>query len=67
MHVQFTSWQGFLTMGGYGFYVWLAYGFTAALLIGKVWWARRQCRRVLSQLKTQLSPGLEQDNRRRIR
>jgi heme exporter protein D len=27
----------FLAMGGYGFYVWSAYGVTALLLVAEVW------------------------------
>ncbi len=32
--MQFTSLQDFLNMCGYGFFVWLSYGVSAALLIG---------------------------------
>lgn len=31
--MQFDSFNAFLAMGGYGFYVWLAYGVTALLLV----------------------------------
>lgn len=31
--MQFNSFNEFLNMGGYAFYVWLSYGVTAALLI----------------------------------
>jgi heme exporter protein D len=31
--MQFDSFSAFIDMGGYGFYVWLSYGVTAALLI----------------------------------
>ena len=31
--MQFESFNAFLEMGGYGFYVWLSYGTTAALLL----------------------------------
>ena len=30
--MQFDSFSAFLDMGGYGFYVWLSYGVSAALL-----------------------------------
>jgi heme exporter protein D len=31
--MQFDSFSAFIDMGGYGFYVWLSYGVTAALLL----------------------------------
>lgn len=31
--MAFESFSDFFNMGGYGFYVWLSYGFTAILLI----------------------------------
>ncbi len=30
----FQSWQDFFNMGGYGFYVWLAYGISFVVLLG---------------------------------
>ena len=38
----------FLSMGGYAFYVWSAYGLTALVLLANAlapWWRRRQWRR----------------------
>jgi heme exporter protein D len=32
--MQFESFEAFIAMGDYGFYVWLCFGFTFALLIG---------------------------------
>ena len=29
----FESWQDFLQMGGYGFYVWLSYGISFAVIV----------------------------------
>lgn len=29
----FTTWQDFWNMGGYGFYVWLAYGISFILIV----------------------------------
>ena len=29
----FESWQDFLQMGGYGFYVWLSYGISIAAIV----------------------------------
>ena len=37
----------FFAMGGYGLYVWGAYGLTAALLAFEAWSARRRHRRAL--------------------
>jgi heme exporter protein D len=34
----------FLNMGGYGFYVWTAYGVAAVVLIGLVWQSLRALR-----------------------
>ena len=34
--MSFSSWQEFLQMGGYGFYVWAAYGLTLLVLGGAV-------------------------------
>ena len=32
--MQFHSWADFLAMGGYGFYVWTAYGISLLLVAG---------------------------------
>ncbi|MDO6692709.1 heme exporter protein CcmD [Aliiglaciecola sp. 3_MG-2023] len=45
MTFQFDSWQAFWDMGGYGFYVWLAFGvsFIAVLLVVyESIWAKKQ-------------------------
>ncbi|MEP4890057.1 MAG: heme exporter protein CcmD [Aliiglaciecola sp.] len=45
MTFQFDSWQAFWDMGGYGFYVWLAFGvsFVAVLLVVyESIWAKKQ-------------------------
>lgn len=34
--MHFDSFSDFLAMGGYGFFIWLAYGLTYLLLIGLV-------------------------------
>lgn len=41
----------FLRMGGYGAYVWSAYGITLIVLIFNIWWARRRHAQSLSALK----------------
>lgn len=40
--MQFHSLADFLAMGGYGFYVWLAYGITLVLVVGYLVSLRRQ-------------------------
>jgi len=44
----------FLTMGGYGAYVWSAYGICAAILIGNLWQARHQARLTVHRIKRRL-------------
>lgn len=34
--MQFDSFSDFLAMGGYGFYVWLSFGISAALILGLI-------------------------------
>ncbi|MBL0711356.1 MAG: heme exporter protein CcmD [Colwellia sp.] len=34
--MQFESFNAFLNMGGYGFYVWLSFGVSAALLLALI-------------------------------
>lgn len=43
------SWQSFLYMGGYGMYVWPAYGLTALVLIGNLLWPVLQIRQFRRQ------------------
>ena len=43
--MQFNSFQAFLDMGGYGFFVWLAFGVTFLAMIVLVFesiWAKKQ-------------------------
>ncbi len=43
--MYFQTWADFWQMGGYGFYVWLAYGTTAlglVLLVAQNHWRKRQ-------------------------
>jgi heme exporter protein D len=43
--MQFDSFQAFLDMGGYGFYVWLAFAVTFLAMIALVYesiWAKKQ-------------------------
>ena len=41
------SFDEFVHMGGYGFYVWGSYGVTLAILVGETWMARRRHRRAI--------------------
>jgi heme exporter protein D len=41
----------FLKMGGYGFYVWGAYGITAVVLVCEVFAVRRRRRRALEEAR----------------
>ena len=34
--MKFDSWQAFVDMGGYGFFVWLSYGATFLLVVGLI-------------------------------
>ena len=53
----------FLSQGGYGAYVWGAYGLTLLLLLGEVWQLRRQRRTIFTRLsrmirlRTRREPG----------
>jgi heme exporter protein D len=50
----------FFAMGGYGAYVWPAFGFAALVMLGLLlqsWWASRSREAELEQLSRQLLPG----------
>ena len=42
----------FLHMGGYAFYVWLAYGVSLVLLLMNIWLPLRRFKQIRSRLKT---------------
>lgn len=48
---QFDSISDFFAMGGYGFYVWLAYGITFAAVGVLIWQSKREIRQTLQQVK----------------
>ncbi|MDO4697475.1 MAG: heme exporter protein CcmD [Pasteurellaceae bacterium] len=48
---QFDSISDFFAMGGYGFYVWLAYGITFAAIGVLIWQSKREIRQTLQQVK----------------
>jgi len=45
-----VNWEVFLEMGGYGFYVWTAYGVTFAVLLLNILWPIMQRKQLLRQL-----------------
>jgi heme exporter protein CcmD len=62
-------WVQALAMGGYGGYVWAAYGFTLVLMIGLLWQSWRLQRRrghELAELRRTLRPGSGRPARRLV-
>ena len=49
--MHFDSFSDFLQMGGYAFYVWLAFGVTFASLVGVYWEQNWRIKRLQSQVK----------------
>ena len=50
----------FFTMGGYGAYVWPAFGFAAVVLLGLLlqsWWTARRRAAEFEQLRAELRPA----------
>lgn len=47
MKFQFDSISDFFAMGGYGFYVWLAYGITFAAMGILIWQSKREITQTL--------------------
>lgn len=52
---QFDSISDFFAMGGYGFYVWLAYGITFAAVGVLIWQSKREIRQTLQQTRKELA------------
>lgn len=48
--MQFESWSAFWAMGGYGFFVWLAFGVSFVALIGVILQSRIARKQVLRAL-----------------
>jgi heme exporter protein D len=48
--MNWTSWDAFFHMGGYGLYVWGSYGVTALALLADGWAATRRHRRARRDL-----------------
>ncbi|WP_429058115.1 heme exporter protein CcmD [Aeromonas jandaei] len=50
--MHFASFNDFLAMGGYAFYVWLSFGLTLICLIGIVISTRMKTRSLLGELRS---------------
>ncbi len=55
--MQWQSLEHFLSMGGYGFFVWGSYGVTVALIAAEIWLLRQRRRAALAQLRPASSPA----------
>lgn len=53
--MQFDSFEAFLNMGGYAFYVWLAYGLTLICLGGLIFLSHRQQHKVLTDIAKKMA------------
>jgi heme exporter protein D len=49
--VNWGSWDNFLRMGGYGFFVWGSYGMAMAILVVEVWQLKVRRRRAVAELQ----------------
>ncbi|QGM81114.1 heme exporter protein CcmD [Otariodibacter oris] len=54
MTFQFESISDFFAMGGYGFYVWLAYGISFLAIAILIWYSKVEPKKTLSQVKKTL-------------
>jgi len=48
--VNWGSWDNFLRMGGYGFFVWGSYGMAVAIVAIEVWQLKVRRRRAVMEL-----------------
>lgn len=51
MRANFSGFADFLHMGGYGVYVWWAYGIVAVVLVLQVWQVRKVAARFLMKCR----------------
>ncbi|WP_373819328.1 heme exporter protein CcmD [Glaesserella sp.] len=51
MTFQFDSISAFFDMGGYGFYVWLAYGITFLTMGLLIWQSKREGKQIFRQVR----------------
>lgn len=54
MTFQFESISDFFAMGGYGFYVWLAYGISFIAIAILIWYSKTEPKKTLRQVKKTL-------------
>ncbi|WGE50742.1 heme exporter protein CcmD [Actinobacillus equuli subsp. haemolyticus] len=55
MQFQFESLSDFLSMGNYGFYVWLSYAVSIIAMGGLIWSSRREEKQIMQQVKKELA------------
>ncbi|AIZ80294.1 heme exporter protein CcmD [Actinobacillus equuli subsp. equuli] len=55
MQFQFESLSDFLSMGNYGFYVWLSYAVSIIAMGGLIWFSRREEKQIVQQVKKELA------------
>lgn len=55
--MHWDSWHAFLTMGGYGSYVWSAFLMTAGAMLCESWLVARRWRRARQALTTLAEDG----------
>ena len=51
----FETWQDFLDMGGYGFYVWLSYGISFAAILLLVIQSYRGKKTILAEVRREIA------------
>ncbi|VEI48750.1 heme exporter protein D [Actinobacillus equuli] len=51
MQFQFESLSDFLSMGNYGFYVWLSYAVSIIAMGGLIWFSRREEKQLCNKSK----------------
>ncbi|WGE42206.1 heme exporter protein CcmD [Actinobacillus equuli subsp. haemolyticus] len=55
MQFQFESLNDFLSMGNYGFYVWLSYAVSIIAMGGLILFSRREEKQIVQQVKKELA------------
>jgi heme exporter protein D len=53
--VNWGSWDNFLAMGGYAFFVWGSYGMAAAILAVEAWQLKARRRHAVTELQRDVS------------
>lgn len=61
LNMQFNNLSEFLAMGGYGYYVWMSFGVTAAAMVLEMWLLKAQRKSTLQGLKTRLRMAAKQE------